>query len=165
MRVPIRKSGKYTNLKPDTQLTQEKFLELKKQLERLKKIDLPKTAQETKRLAEMGDLSENAAYSIAKGKLRFINQKIIEIENQLGNATIIKPKNKSVVEIGHKVTVEFTGGMKTYLILGSSEINLKQNTISYLSPLGKMLLGKKVGDIIQLKTPKQIVQYKIINIE
>ncbi len=165
MRVPIRKSGKYTNLKPDTQLTQEKFLELKKQLEKLKKIDLLKTAQETKRLAEMGDLSENAAYSIAKGKLRFINQKIIEIENQLGNATIIKPKNKSVVEIGHKVTVEFTGGMKTYLILGSSEINLKQNTISYLSPLGEMLLGKKVGDIIQLKTPKQIVQYKIIHIE
>src|SRR3989344_2947089 len=89
MRVPIRKPGKYAHLKPDLHVTEAKFRELKDKLERLK-ASQPAAAQEVKRLAEMGDFSENAAYQMAKGRLRGINEHILELEDQLSHAELIK---------------------------------------------------------------------------
>ncbi len=165
MRVPIRKSGKFTNLKPDTYLTKEKFLALKKELAILKKQTRPQAAKETKRLADMGDLSENAAYSIAKGKLRFLNQKIDEMEHQLASVNIIKPINKTIVQVGHTVTIKINNNIKTYKILGSSEIDLKNNVISFKSPLGEALLGHKIGDEINMKSKQQGKKIIILKIE
>ncbi|MEK7557911.1 MAG: GreA/GreB family elongation factor [Patescibacteria group bacterium] len=164
MRVPIRKPGKYTHLKPDPCLTETKFSELKYKLERLK-FNHPRASEEVKRLAEMGDFSENAGYQIAKGRLRGMNQKIIELEDQIKRATIINPtKNTETVQLGHKVTVETNNKQKTFLILGSSETNPSEGIISHNSPIGAALIKRKVGDKIKIQTANKEIEYKIIKI-
>jgi len=82
MRVPIRKPDKYLPVRPDPKMTRAKFDKLEADLERMKKIR-PHLAAEVKRLAAMGDFSENAAYQIAKGSLRGLNQRMLDVENQL----------------------------------------------------------------------------------
>jgi transcription elongation factor GreA len=165
MQVPKRKPGKYTHLKPDPCLTEKKFNELKGKLEKLKNFSRPQAAEEVKRLAEMGDFSENAAYSIAKGRLRGINQKILELEYHLKGAKIIRPiKNIETVQLGHRVTIESASQQKTYLILGSSEANPFGGVISHNSPIGSALIGHKVGDKVKVKLVGKEVEYEIIKI-
>ncbi|NTU99482.1 transcription elongation factor GreA [Candidatus Falkowbacteria bacterium] len=165
MQVPIRKPGKYTHLKPDPHMTVEKFNELKNKMEHLKNVSHPRAALEVRRLAEMGDLSDNFAYSMAKGRLRGINQRIFEIEEHLKKAIIIKPGASDRVVIGSTVTVEVNGKQKTYQILGSSETDPLQGVISHNSPIGSALLNKKVNDIVRIKPKDQIIEYKIVNIK
>lgn len=164
MRVPIRKPGKYTHQKADPYITQEKYSELQNNLERMKG-SRPRLASEVKRLAANGDFSENAEYQIAKGRLRGLNQRIIETEDHLKRAIIIQPSEIfDTVQLGSRVTVESNGKEKTYLILGSSEVNLDKNIISYNSPIGSALIGKRVGDEIIIRTGKE-KRYIIKNIE
>lgn len=166
MQVPKRKSGKYANLKPDPHITQAKFNELKSVLEKLKKVSRPRAIEESKRLAEMGDFSENAAYSMAKGRLRAINEHILELEYQLKNAQVIDQlKNKETVQLGHKVTIETVGKQKTYLVLGSAETNPSKGIISHNSPIGSALMGRKVGDKVKLQQINKVVECKIVSIE
>lgn len=165
MQTPIRKPGKYTHLKPDQHLTQAKFNELKNKLERLK-FNRPRLTEEVKKYASDGDFSENAAYQIAKGRLRGLNQKIIEIADHLKRAVIIKPnKNSGLVQLGSRVTVITAGQEKTYLILGSSETDPQRGIISSRSPIGAALMGKKINDKIKIKLADREVEYKIIKIE
>ena len=166
MQVPHRKPGKFTHLKPDPLLTEAKFRELEKKLEHLKEIR-PKLAADVSRFAQFGDFSENVEYQIAKGKLRGINQGIIDLENQLKMAVVIKPQNQTDrVELGHTVTIESEGKQKTYQILGSTEIDLKRGIISYSSPIGAALMGKEVGDMVKVKLANgKEVEYRIVKIE
>lgn len=165
MQLPFRKPGKYTHLKPDQNLTEAKYDDLKNKLERLK-FNRPGAANEVKRLAEFGDFSENAEYQIAKGRLRGINQGILEIEDHLRRAVIIKPnKNSGVVQLGSSVTIETAGQIKTYLILGSTEASPGRGIISSRSPIGSALIGKKIGDQIKIKLTDKVVEYEIIKIE
>ena len=123
-------------------------------------------AAEVSRLAELGDFSENVEYQLAKGKLRGVNSIISKLENQIKNAVIIKPKNNTgIVQLGNKVTVLVQNQQKTYRILGSAETNPKKGIISQNSPLGIALLGKKVGDTVDIGFKEKIVEYKIIKIE
>ena len=162
MQVPYRKPGKYAMMKSDPMLTVEKIKELEAKLDRLKNYSRPKGAEEVKRLAEFGDFSENVEYQLAKGKLRGINNTITTIENQLKNATIIEPNSQhEVVQIGHQVTIENDGKQKTYLILGSTETNPQKGVISHVSPLGSALIGKKVGENVELKIADKEVSYII----
>jgi len=164
MQTPKRKLGKYAHLKPDANITEAKFNELQKKLARLKK-NHPSAAAEVKRLAEMGDFSENAGYQMAKGRLRSINQRILDIEDHLKQANIIKaPKDTNTVQLNHKVIVEVNGEQKEYLILGSAETNPKRNIISHNSPLGSTLIGRKVGDKVKVQLKEKEVEYKIIKI-
>ncbi len=165
MRVPIRKPDKYLKAKIDPRITAAKFLELEKKLKEVKKIR-PKLANEVKRLVADGDFSENAAYQIAKGKLRGLNQKILEIEEMIKMAEIIEPsRNKNLIGLGSTVTIENSQGEKTYKILGSTESNPSAGIISGNSPLGKTLIGKRIGDTIDLKTPQKTIKYKIKQIK
>lgn len=165
MQLPIRKPGKYTHLKPDQHLTEAKFNELKNKLKRLK-FNRPLAAEEVKRLAEMGDFSENAAYQMAKARLRGLNQKILEIEDHLARAVIIKPdKNSGLVQLGSRVTVMAAGQEKTYLILGSSETDPRRGIISSYSLIGAALMGKKINDKVKIKLADREVEYKIIKID
>lgn len=181
MQIPKRKPGKYTNERPDPNLTEAEFNKLKNKLAELK-LNLPRAADEVRRLAEMGDFSENAAYQMAKGRLRGINQRILELEDQLKYAVIIKPaKGAKIIQLGHKVTIEATSRHsllntkgwrdadiesakeKTYLILGSEETDPLKGVISQNSPLGSVLLGHKLGEVI--KIPPKGVEWKIVKIE
>lgn len=165
MRIPIRKSGKYTNLEADPNLTETKFAELQDKLKRLKKKQ-PRAIGETARLAAHGDFSENAGYQAAKAHLRSINQGIIKLTERIKHAVIIKPnKNAQTVQLGQLVTVETNNKTKTYQILGSAETNPSTGVISNHSPLGSALMGRRVGEIVTVKLAQKIAQYKIIKIE
>lgn len=165
MQVPIRKAGKYTYLKTDPCITQEKFDELTKKLNRLININRPREAEEVKRLALMGDFSENAGYQLAKGRLRGINQRILDIENLLKNAEIIRHnKDNDLVQIGNLVTLVRDGKEKNYQILGSEETNPTAGIISHNSPLGSALIGKRVGEEIEVNLNDRVVKYKITKI-
>ncbi len=166
MRTPARKPGKYTHLKPDPHLTETKFSELKNKLERLKEMSRPRAAEEVRRLAEMGDFSDNAAYSIAKGRLRGINQKILELEDHLKHAVIISAGQAGDrVKLGSEVTVEINGRQKIYRILGSSETDPSAGIISHRSPLGASLLGRRAGDRTTFTRTDKTVACRIIKIE
>ena len=164
MRVPIRKPGKFTHLKPDPHLTQEKFDQLTRTFNDLKKSH-PEAAREVRRLAELGDLSENAAYQIAKGRLRSINQRLLDLEDHLRRAVIITPTaGSATVRLGSTVTIEHAGKQITYTLLGSSETDPKQNIISHNSPLGAALLGRSVGDTVLVKLKSTSIEYSIVSI-
>ena len=165
MRLPFRKPGKYSQVKNDPLLTKEKFLELEKELEKLKAKRGP-AAVEVARLAELGDFSENVEYQLAKGKLRGINNAILKLEYQLDHAEIINTqKQKNTVQIGHEVWVLINGQEKRFQILGSSETNPAKGVISHSSPLGQALLGKRVGEEAVVKTGERKVIYKILKID
>lgn len=164
MRVPIRKPGKFTHLKPDPHLTQKKFDQLTRTLADLKKSH-PEAAREVRRLAELGDLSENAAYQIAKGRLRSINQRLLDLEDHLRRAVIITPTaGSTTVRLGSTVTIEHAGKQITYTLLGSSETDPEQNIISHNSPLGAALLGRSVGDTVLVKLKSTSIEYRIVGI-
>ena len=166
MRVPIRKPGKYTNRQPDRHVTERRFQEFKDELDKLQHINRPRAISEVKRLAEMGDFSENAAYQIAKGRLRGINQRILDLEEALKHAIIIKPGgHTNMVRVGHRVNIEMAGKKKNFLLLGSTETDPDKGIISHTSPMGAALIGKKVGDSFAIKLAKKVIKCKILQIE
>lgn len=150
MQVPRRKPGKYTFARKDINLTQAAYDQLVDELERLRR-DQPRAAQEVMRLAEMGDFSENAAYQMAKGRLRAINQKIEELEGYLRQVVIITPpRSTDTVQLGSVVEVDFAGTPKVFTILGSEEVDLSKGVISHVSPIGAALMGHRVGDVVTI---------------
>jgi transcription elongation factor GreA len=166
MRVPIRKPGKYTHHKVDPYLTPEKLQAYKDELARLKTGAQPRAISEVKRLAEMGDFSENAAYQIAKGRLRGMNERIDQLENAINHAVVIDTDSSSgTVQIGSRVTVTMQNQEKIYQILGSSEADPGHNIISFTSPLGAALLGKKQGDAFTVRLAEKDVPGSIIKVE
>ena len=165
MQVPKRKSEEQNRINIDFNISQHRFNQLQKKLENLTK-SLPSAAAEAARLAAMGDFTENAPYQIAKGKLRSINAKILETQNLLKKAVIIKPnKNSGKVEIGNTVAISVGGQEKAYQLLGSQEANPSQGIISVNSPIGSALLGKKKGDKVVVEIGAKKVNYVILNIE
>jgi transcription elongation factor GreA len=166
MRVPTRRADKLPRQKSDPSITPEKFQELSRTLKNLLEFKRPKEAAEVKRLAEMGDFSENAGYQMAKSRLRGINKRIDDISDLLKRAEIINPNNKSgKIELGNLITLERAGKQKKYRLLGSAETDPQNGIISHNSPLGSSLLGKKIGDQIQIILEERTIEYKIINIE
>ncbi len=166
MQVPIRKYDKIPHQKSDPHITEEKFNELTAKIQQLIKINRPRESAEVQRLALMGDFSENVGYQLAKGRLRGINSKILEFQDLLNRAEIIKTNaNSGQVELGNIVTLENEGQQKKYQILGSAETNPDQGIISHNSPLGSALLGKKIGDILELPRKDKKISWKIIDIK
>lgn len=166
MQVPRRKAGQYTFIKPDPYITPAKLAQLKIDLAKLKTVVQPQLASEVKRLALMGDFSENAAYQIAKGRLRNANEKITQIQKQIDCAQIIKAdKNNPTIQIGNLVIVKINKAIKKYRILGSSETDPQAGVISHNSPLGQALLNKKIGDTAEVKLADKSEKYQILAIE
>ncbi len=165
MQLPYRKPTKFSHIPLDPVITAEELAELEHELEILQKKK-PQAAAEVSRLAEFGDFSENAEYQLAKGRLRGINNAITKLEVQINQAVVIAPPNGStVVQIGHKVTVQTEDGVeKTFHVLGSAETNPSQGIISYTSPIGLALMGKKVGATIEVTAGQKKISYTITNI-
>lgn len=165
MQIPIRKPDKRSHVKPDHRLTPTKLAELERKLGQLKQVR-PRLAEEVKHLSETGDFSENAGYATAKANLRRINQKILELENQIKNAEIIEPaKDASIIQLGHRVTIDIAGKQATYLILGSVETNPDQGVISHNSPIGAALIGHRVGDNVTFRSATQTFECRVARIE
>jgi transcription elongation factor GreA len=114
---------------------------------------------------EMGDLSENAAYKVARSKLSSVDRRLRFLTKILDNAYIMQVDFKGVVDVGCLVTVETKFGNRTYQIVNSHESNLAHGKISYNSPVGRSLIGKRVNDEVEVSTPNGKTTYKIKEIK
>ncbi len=148
--------------------TKEGLDKLKNELDYLKKTRQKEVAEDINKAASYGDLSENAAYHSAKEELAFMRGRIAELEDIIKKAKvadeIIKSKTGEVV-IGSTIEVECNGEKEKVIVVSLDEADPMVGKISYQSPLGKVLCGKKVGDEVEIETPRGKVKYKILAIE
>jgi len=146
-------------------LSKEGLEQLKKELERLK-LKRQEIAQRLEEAKALGDLSENTEYLQAKEAQGFNEGKILELEDTLKNAVVIsKNGGNSIVQIGGTVEVNSQGEKQTFTIVGSEEANPAEGKISNESPLGRAFLGHKVGDAVNVETPRGRANYKIISVK
>ncbi len=149
-------------------LTHQGVKELEEKLEYLKTVRRLEIAEEIKTARAFGDRSENAEYDEAKNEQAKIEGEIVMLENMLRNATVVDQEDVDVqrVNVGTTVKVldkEYDEEIE-YKIVGSAEADLSTNKISNESPVGKALLGKKVGNLVKVETPGGIVRLKILDI-
>ena len=151
-------------MKKQFQLTAEGIKELE---EEMKKLIAGRSgvAERIKTAREFGDLSENAEYSAARQEQEKAEARIAEIEYVLKNSeTISSPKKKGVVELGNTVELKSKDGEKKFTVVGSVEANPLEGKISNESPIGQVLMGKKVGEEVEIKTPAATAKYKIVSV-
>ena len=150
-------------------LTPEGYEKLKNELEHLKTKGREEVAKAIAEARDKGDLSENAEYDAAKDAQGYLEMKINEKEKVLANARIIDKSqlDASSVTILSTVKIKNKRNNKevSYTIVAESEANLKEKKISVTSPIGKGLLGKKVGEIAQVTTPAGTIDFEIMSIE
>lgn len=144
-------------------------LALETELRQLKNVERQDVIKAIAEARAHGDLSENAEYHAAREKQGFIEGRIQEIEARLSNAEVIDPKKLSgeIVRFSATVTVvdEETDEETAYQIVGLDEADLKAYKLSYQSPLAKALIGKTVGDSIEVRTPGGVKGYEILAVE
>ena len=148
-------------------LSKEKVTELKAELDHLRNTRRKEIAENLEFAKSLGDLSENAEYIQAREDQAKTEERIMFIEESLKNAVVVTKHHSSLVEVGSTVVVEKeeSGVKQTFQIVGSEEADMKQGKISYKSPLGEALYGKKKSDKVTFKTPSGINNYKIVDIE
>ena len=150
-------------------LTYEGLKKYEEELQDLKVVKRREVAQKIKEAREQGDLSENAEYDAAKDEQRDIEARIEELEKILKNAEVVDEDEVDLerINIGCKVKildVEYNEELE-YKIVGSTEANSLKGKISNESPVGKALIGTKVGDVISVETPAGVFQYKVLEIQ
>ena len=150
-------------------LTYQGLKKLEDELQELKVVRRKEVAAKIKEAREQGDLSENAEYDAAKDEQRDIELRIEELEKLLKNAEVVVEEEIDVnkINIGCKVKlldVEYDEEMEFYIV-GSTEANSLKGKISNESPVGKALLGAKVGEIVNVETQAGVLQYKVLEIQ
>lgn len=154
-----------TNGQHQVMLTQEGLEELKSEYESLINEKRPKAVVRLADARELGDLSENSEYAAAKQDLAFMDGRIAELEEILHNAKIVTSHSRGSVGIGSSVTVHINGKKEKFTVVGEWEADPMQKKISHESPLGKALIGKKVGEQIEVDAPAGKILYKVVSIE
>ncbi|MCB9282797.1 MAG: transcription elongation factor GreA [Lewinellaceae bacterium] len=151
-----------------TYLTQEGFDRLKNELEEMKTTGRQEVARAIAEAREKGDLSENAEYDAAKDAQGLLEMRINDLEKMLANSRILDESqmDSSEVRLLTNVTIKNknSGKQMTYKLVSESEADLKTNRISIDSPMGKGLLGKKVGELAAIHTPRGLLQFEVVNI-
>lgn len=149
-------------------LTLEGLKKLEKELEFLKSVKRREIAERIKQAIDFGDITENSEYDEAKNEQAFVEGKIAMLEEKLRNVKIIDETDISTdfVSIGSKVKLKDLeiGDIIEYTIVGSSEANPMEFKISNESPVGKALLNKEKGTIVEVNAPAGVVRYEIIDI-
>ncbi|MCF8027131.1 MAG: transcription elongation factor GreA [Desulfobacteraceae bacterium] len=149
-------------------ITRQGFESLKKELHQLRKVERPGNIRAIEEARAHGDLSENAEFSAAKERQSFLDARINELEYKLANAEVIDPdtlpKDKAV--FGCTVVLENidTGDEVSYQLVGPEESNIKEGRISVESPLGKAIIGRKLGDEIVINAPGGRRNYELADI-
>lgn len=150
-------------------MTASGFEALNTELQRLKSVERPKIVSAIAEARALGDLKENAEYHAAREMQSFTEGRILELEAKLSHAQVIdvtKIPNQGKVIFGSTVTVLNlkTEEEVTYKIVGEDESNLKEQKISYNSPIAKALIAKMVDDVIVVQTPDGAVEYEILSV-
>lgn len=153
-----------------TPITKKGFEALKAELDRLRKVERPNVIEAIAEARAHGDLSENAEYDAAKERQGFIESRIIEIESKLADARVVEitaARTTETVVFGSTVLVieQESQSKKQYTLVGQDEADMKFNKISIQSPVGRALIGKRVGDFVEVTTPVKQVEYEVVEIK
>jgi transcription elongation factor GreA len=145
--------------------TEEGFYRLKEELNHLKTVERPSISKQIGEARDKGDLSENAEYDAAKEAQGLLELKIAKLAEVVGNARIMDEKNvdTSKVSVLSKVKIKNkkNGASMTYTLVSEEEADLKTGKISVKSPIGKGLLGKKVGEVTEIQVPAGKVEFEV----
>lgn len=148
--------------------TQEGLKKLQDELNQLKTVERPRISQQIAEARDKGDLSENAEYDAAKDAQGLLELKISKLEDVVANARIVDESkldnSKALVLSKVKIKNKTSGQEMTYILVAENEADLKAGKISVSSPIGKGLLGKKVGDVAEIAVPSGKMQFEIISI-
>jgi transcription elongation factor GreA len=147
-------------------ITKEGLAKLQSELEHLLSVRRQEIADKIKRAREMGGTDNNAEYEDAKNEQAFVEGRILMLENTVKNATVIESAVlPGVVEMGNKVLIQNQDGkIEQFTIVGSAEASPVEGKISNESPVGKALLGKKIGDEVEVKTPAGLLKLLIMDV-
>lgn len=150
-------------------LTPEGLAKLEEELEELKGPKRKELATRLKVAISYGDLRENSEYHSAKEEQAFMETRILTLERMLKNVRVVDAGalDKNVVNVGSVVVlndIEFDEKIE-YRLVGPAEANVADNKLSYESPLGKELMGKKVGEVISVNAPMGVIQYELLEIK
>ena len=147
-------------------ITEEGLSNLKSELDYLLSVRREEVAEKIKQAREMGNTENNAEYEDAKNDQAFVEGRILMLENIVRNATIIEsPVLADTIEIGNKVLIQnIDGKIDQFTIVGSTEANPMEGKISNESPVGQAILGKKIGDEVEVHTPAGVLKLSIMDI-
>ncbi len=146
------------------QLTKTGYQALHKELEELESVKRPKVVDRLSNARKEGDLAENSDYSSAKEELEFLDGRIQELTGVLNQAVVVNGGAKGSVGVGTRVTLKMNGDENMFEIVGEWEADPVNKKISHESPLGKALVGKKVGDKVDVEAPAGKLTYEILAI-
>ncbi len=151
----------------ETFLTEEGLKKLEQELEYLRTTKRAEIADRLHQAMEDGELIENAEYEAAKNEQAFVEGRILTLETMLNYAVIIKGDGpQGQVHLGSSVTVREEGGSpETYKLVGAAEADPRNGRISNESPLGKALMGRKVGDEVKVTAPAGVLTFTIVEID
>jgi transcription elongation factor GreB len=139
---------------------------LSEELGRLRSVERPRTVQEVADAAAQGDRSENAEYIYGKKKLREIDRRMRYLTKRLESAVVVDPKSQKGDKIYFGATVDVVDEedrRAVYRIVGEDETDSKTGAISWRSPVGHALLGKRVGDVVVVQRPAGAIELEIVN--
>jgi len=149
-------------------MTEEALARLKKELDHLISVERPAISLQIAEARDKGDLSENAEYDAAKEAQGLLEMKIARFEDMVANARIIDESkiDTSQVQILNKVKIKNTSNNKqvVYTLVSESESDIKNGKISVATPIARGLLGKKVGDVVDIKVPSGVMSFEIMEI-
>jgi len=149
-------------------MTREGYESLMQVLKRLQKVERPKIIEEIARAREHGDLSENAEYDAAKEKQSLLEGRIKSLESKLASAQLIDTSNAKPGKVVFGATVCLkdgdTGGKVTYKIVGADEADIKKRKISVDAPIARALIGREIGDSVEVKIPAGEKHYTILDV-
>lgn len=152
-----------------TPITKKGYEALKAELDRLRKVERPRVIEAIAEARAHGDLSENAEYDAAKERQGFIESRIAEIESKLADARVVEITGRTTETVVFGATVSVieqeSQEKKQYTLVGQDEADMKFNRISVQSPVGRALIGKRVGDFVEVKTPSKVVEYEVVEIK
>jgi transcription elongation factor GreB len=146
-------------------ITPQGAKKLSDELVRLRTIERPKTVQEVADAAAQGDRSENAEYIYGKKRLREIDRRINFLAKRLEHAVVVDPSAQRGDKVFFGATVELEdedGARSTYVIVGEDESDMRESRISWRSPVGRALLGKRAGDVVTVRRPAGETELEII---
>ena len=151
-----------------TPITRKGYEALKAEIDRLRKVERPQNIEAIAEARAHGDLSENAEFDAAKERQGFIESRILEQQAKLADARIVETAGRisDTIVFGATVLVieQESQSKRQYTLVGQDEADLKMNRISIQSPVGKALIGKRVGDFVEVKTPVKMVEYEVVEI-
>ena len=147
------------------QLTSQGLEALKHELNDLVEVKRPKIVERLAHARTQGDLAENSDYQNAKDELEFLDGRIDEIKSVVNSAVVVSSNgNGNIVGVGNKVTLKVNSSEHMFEIVGEWEADPGKKKISHTSPLGQALLGKKVGDEVEVEAPAGKITYQILSI-